>query len=261
MRFLATDLFAARIRQVNVPPDTCAVQYMYRRGMSVTLMHLNRLALHSDYTAVMNNFETGVVIAVVVVLALYHFQLFHMVRKVPAKTVIGQSRMLRQRWVASIIAERRDILAVQTMRNWTMAASLLSSTAILLAAGIGSFLLTADRLPVLADRLNYFGSAGEHLLAVKLMVLLAVLIFAFVNFTLAIRYFNHVSLDINAPAPEIDVTTIATRLLGRAMLHYTLGMRGFYFFIPAALWLFGPTWMLVGTLALLLGLWRLDRLN
>ena len=80
-----------------------------------------------------------------------------------------------------------------------MAASLLASAAILLMAAIASFLLTADRLPVLADRLNYFGSAGEHMLAAKLMLLLALLIFAFVNFTVAISYVNHASLDINAP--------------------------------------------------------------
>ena len=209
----------------------------------------------------MNTFETGAVIAVVVVLVLYHLLLAYWIRTSPAVTIIGQSRNLRRRWVESIVAERRDILAVQTLRNWTMAASLLASTAVLLICGIGSFLLTAERLPILADRLNYFGSAGEHMLVVKLMVLLFTLIFAFVNFTLAIRYFNHASFDINAPAQDIDVVGLATRLLDRATFHYTLGMRGFYLFVPAALWLFGPTWLLLGTLGLLLGLWRLDRLG
>jgi uncharacterized membrane protein len=36
-------------------------------------------------------------------------------------------------------------------------------------------------------------------------------------------------------------------------------MRGYYLAIPLALWLFGPLWLLVGTLLLIGALFRLDR--
>jgi uncharacterized membrane protein len=42
-------------------------------------------------------------------------------------------------------------------------------------------------------------------------------------------------------------------------LHYTIGMRGFYLSVPLALWLFGPSWMLAGSLVLVAVLFRLDR--
>ena len=48
-------------------------------------------------------------------------------------------------------------------------------------------------------------------------------------------------------------------ILDRGGLHYTLGMRGYYLTIPLALWLFGPLWLLAGTLLLIIILYRLDR--
>ena len=48
-------------------------------------------------------------------------------------------------------------------------------------------------------------------------------------------------------------------VLNHGALHYTLGMRGFYLSIPIALWLFGPLWMLGGTVVLIGVLYKLDR--
>jgi uncharacterized membrane protein len=38
-----------------------------------------------------------------------------------------------------------------------------------------------------------------------------------------------------------------------------LGMRGFYLAIPLGLWLFGPFWMLAGSVLVVFVLYRLDR--
>jgi uncharacterized membrane protein len=95
----------------------------------------------------------------------------------------------------------------------------------------------------------------------KLMVLGIVFFVAFFNFTLCIRYFNHVGFMINT-FQENDSTVSAeavTTVLNHGALHYTIGMRGFYLSVPLALWLFGPIWMLAGGLLLLAVLYRLDR--
>jgi uncharacterized membrane protein len=51
----------------------------------------------------------------------------------------------------------------------------------------------------------------------------------------------------------------ATKVLNHGAIHYTPGMRGLYFSVPLALWLFGPLWMLTGSLVLVSVLYRLDR--
>ena len=59
-----------------------------------------------------------------------------------------------------------------------------------------------------------------------------------------------------------DVTVskeAVTQVVNHGALHYTIGMRGFFLSVPLALWLFGPIWMLAGSLVLVTVLYRLDR--
>ena len=79
--------------------------------------------------------------------------------------------------------------------------------------------------------------------------------------TTAIGITNHVGFMINT-FQQNDSTVSAgtvTHVLNHGALHYTIGMRGFYLSVPLALWLFGPIWMLAGSLVLVAVLYRLDR--
>jgi uncharacterized membrane protein len=105
------------------------------------------------------------------------------------------------------------------------------------------------------------GMRTPTLWIIKLFVLSALFFYAFFNFTLSVRYYNHASLLINVPQdlePASSVNTIST-VLNHGALHYTLGMRGFYLAIPLGLWLFGPIWMLGGSVLIVFILHRLDR--
>jgi uncharacterized membrane protein len=62
----------------------------------------------------------------------------------------------------------------------------------------------------------------------------------------------------DADDPALSEESVAA-VLNHGALHYTLGMRGFYLAVPTALWLFGPIWMLAGSLVLIAVLYRLDR--
>ena len=50
-----------------------------------------------------------------------------------------------------------------------------------------------------------------------------------------------------------------TEILNRGMMHYTMGMRGYYFSVLLFLWLFGPIWMLLGTIVITIILYHLDQ--
>lgn len=52
---------------------------------------------------------------------------------------------------------------------------------------------------------------------------------------------------------------VVAEVLNHGALHYTLGMRGFYLAVPVGLWMFGPLWMLTGTLVIVWVLNQLDR--
>ena len=63
---------------------------------------------------------------------------------------------------------------------------------------------------------------------------------------------------INVPNGGEMAVARVVNLLERGARHHTLGVRGFFFGIPLALWLFGPLWMLSSALVLVILLYRLD---
>lgn len=191
----------------------------------------------------------------------YHLHLFFQVRRRPLSTTIGITNHARWRWVRSVMAERRDILAVQTLRNWVMAANFLASTAVLISLGLLASAFRPDVFQAVNHALNLYGAVSETLWMVKLLAFAGLFFYAFINFTLAIRYYNHASLLINIPENgDATVTAeVVTDVLNHGALHYTLGMRGFYLAMPLGLWFFGPAWMLAGTVFLIPVLYRLDR--
>ena len=195
------------------------------------------------------------------ILILYHIHLVYKVRTSPMTTSIGLTNRLRCEWAQAVMKSNRDILAVQTFRNWIMASSFLASAAILIGLGMINAIFSTDKITALALTLNIFGARNETILLIKLMILIIDFFFAFFNFTLSIRYYNHASFAINIPPSEDPMVTYlaVSDMINTGHIHYTLGMRGYYLAIPFLLWLFGPTWMFMGSIALIAVLYKLDR--
>lgn len=200
---------------------------------------------------------SGTAIGLLVVYHLYHAW---EVRAHPDRTSFGRNSRARARWAAHIMRKGADILAVQTLRNWTMGATLLASTAIVLALGILSFALSSNGV----DQLNSIvHSAGlrSHALAVS-KALLAVFIYliGFVSFSLCIRFYNHAAFLLNLPPPEGEAPdpTAAVQAIRRGAGAYNVGMRSYYVSIPLMLWLLGPIWFLLGAVTMTFLIYRLD---
>ena len=193
-------------------------------------------------------------------LIVYHAHWIFQVRRSPLKTYMGVTKRLRLMWVETIMRERRDILAVQTLRNWTMASSFLASTAILIGLGLLSLWFRPEYTHELPFEFSQVFTRLRTLFAVKLMLLIVDFFFAFYSFCLSIRYLNHINFMINVPLecdPAISVDYVA-HTLDRGIMHYTLGMRAYYLAVIFTLWLFGPQWMLLGTVVVLVFLYNLD---
>jgi uncharacterized membrane protein len=168
----------------------------------------------------------------------------------------------RAAWVASVMRERRDILAVQTLRNSTMSASFMASTAVLLIIGVLTLSAQGDKLSGTWHALNFSGQASVELWLFKLLMMLFDLLFAFFSFAMAVRIFHHVGYLINVPLDRAIEATQIRRVevhLNRAGSYFRIGMRAYYFTVPLLLWLFGPLWLLGATLAVLYFMFHLDR--
>ena len=205
--------------------------------------------------------EIMLVVSAAVVIIAYHAHLYNKGRRDPLTTAVGITNHARQMWVKGVIRDRRDIMAVQTLRNQVMAATFLASTAILICLGSFSAAFRPGVFSEISHALNLLGTKTETLWMFKVMLLGILFFVTFFNFTLAIRYYNHAGFMINT-FEKNDATVseeAVTRVLNHGALHYTIGMRGFYLSVPLALWLFGPVWMFLGSLVLVAVLYRLDR--
>ena len=195
-------------------------------------------------------------------LVLYHLFLRRKEQRDPAYTVQAVNRTARAAWVENVMAGGKDVLAVQTLRNSTMAATFLASTAVLLVIGVLTLSGQGDKLETAWHALNIFGAKHAELWMIKLLMLVLDLLFAFFNFSMSIRIYNHVGYMINVPLAmdHKSITPVHVAIhLNRAGQFYWMGMRAYYFLVPLLFWLFGPHLMLLATLGLVYVLHRLDR--
>src|SRR5512135_473699 len=193
----------------------------------------------------------------------YHIFLRRKVKQDPTYTVQAVNKIARTAWVENIMNDdRHAVLAVQTLRNSTMAATFLASTSVLLIMGVLTLSEQEEKLQSTWHTLNVIGAIHPTLWMAKLVLMLLDLFVAFFSFSMAIRIYNHVGFMVNVPLKlnhkMLTAAHVATHL-NRAGQFYSLGMRSYYLLVPLVFWLFGPHFMLVSTLALLLVLYRLDR--
>ena len=206
-------------------------------------------------------YDVASFIASAALIIAYHLFLRAKIRKNPTYTVQTINTIARTAWVETIMREKKDILAVQTLRNSTMAATFLASTSVLLIIGVLT-LSEGDKLQASWHVLNIVGAKHPVLWLVKIISLLLDLFVAFFSFSMSIRIFNHVGYMINVPLElkhrMITPAHVATHL-NRAGNFYSIGMRAYYFTVPLVFWLFGPHFMFVSTIGLLIVLHRIDR--
>ncbi len=196
--------------------------------------------------------------------AIYQSRLTRRIRNNPDITVQGMNAAAREAWVRRVTEDRSlHTMAVQTFRNSTMAASLMASTAVLLIFGIINLSTSADKVSIFARGISTWGSHEPEMWVFKLMVLIVDFFVAFFAFALAIRGYHHAGFLLNVPLDAkhggVSVQKI-TNMLRRTAGYYSIGMRTYYLAVPLLLWLFGPVWMLIATVALLVVLNHLDHL-
>jgi uncharacterized membrane protein len=187
------------------------------------------------------------------IFSFYHLYMRSKLKTNPTYSLYGATTLARTAWVVGVMEEKNDILAVQTLRNSTMAATFLASTSILLAVGLLTLSGQADKLGQTWHAMNIFGSRAESTITLKLLVILGNLFIAFFNFSFAIRLFMHVGFLINTPPEEgnygASITFVAMEL-NKAGGYFHVGMRAYYFLVPLIFWLFSPVFMLAATVTL-----------
>lgn len=203
----------------------------------------------------------GFVALTLVLIGLYEGLLVLVQRRRPQRLAPSRHAALREEWFR-VVSEQPDseVLAVQTLRNSLMSATLLASTAAL--ALMGAATLAA---PSLRDSLAGAGTVarpGPRL--VLELVLLALLSASLVSTLMAVRFYNHAGFIGGMPvASEARGrwTAAGVRYVRRAGLLYGFGLRQLVLVAPVVAALLAPVAGPVVALLVSAALYALDRFD
>ncbi|KAJ3288707.1 hypothetical protein HDU79_004633 [Rhizoclosmatium sp. JEL0117] len=245
-----------------------------------------------SYTA--TNIAVGICCAVILIV--YHLWLASVVRTNPQKTVFGVTSHGRKAWVAVMMRDKKDICAVQSLRNLIMVSSILASTAVVLMFGFINFLSTISTNASEKNASNAFGFVVDEVFGAKVMILLFVYCISFFCFAQAMRFYNHTTMVININLPSQELERLQNNLpdellrmgqgtpaardqenerdiliktsniefvggmLNRGHLYHTAGLRGYYISFPIMGFLWGP-WTLLACTIILIVLLRIVDFN
>lgn len=163
---------------------------------------------------------------------------------------------LRMRWVHELMATPgTELLAIQTIRNSVMSATVTASTAVLALTGAVTFL--SNRLG--AEGLQAVIPAPGTVLTALLM---AILFLTFLFSTMAVRFFNHAGYLMGSQSrgdTRSVISHLAARYMVRAGNYYSQGMRALLWLPPAGLGLVNPWLMPAAAVALIVVMRWFDR--
>lgn len=210
-------------------------------------------------------FDLIAVILSLLIIAAYYGFLWVKTRENPTYTIHGVNALARAKWVEAIMKNHaKDIMAVQTLRNFIMGSSLMASTAALLIIGT---LTLSGQAENISHSWHILSLPGPHthtpqLWILKVMLLLVDFIVAFFSFAMSVRLTNHVVFMINVPEHDahhnLSPQAVAKRL-NRSGHMFAVGMRAFFFAVPLVFWLFGPHFLVLSTIGLVIALHHMDR--
>lgn len=200
-------------------------------------------------------------LATVVLLFGYEAVLVVAQRRRPDRMAPSAHAALREDWFTAVSQHKgSEILAVQTLRNSLMSATMTASTAVL--ALIGTVTLAAPSL-----RGSYGGATAVSGFTAQLvleLLLLTLLFASLVCSAMAVRYYNHASFIGGMPVQSEARKrweSVGVAYVRRAGLLYSWGLRHLILVAPVLASLLHPFAGPVAVVLAVLMLWRFDRVG
>ena len=169
---------------------------------------------------------------------------------------------VRHAWMTAMTHREVRLLDSQLLGHSINSGSFFASSNLLLIAAVGGILFGGE------TALKSFAAVGAEavsvpLLEAKLALVLACLARGLLDFIWSIRQMNYTlaligaAPEIHAQADRVAFGDATARVLNPALASFSQGVRGYYFALAAAAWLFGPLWLAAGVgSAFALLVWR-----
>jgi uncharacterized membrane protein len=180
------------------------------------------------------------------------FALWHS-RRVPS--LQSMMRQYRRDWWVRVLERDLRMIDTSIVANLSNSSTFFASTTLLILGGLLALLGTTEKVSAVVQGLPFQKHTSEVGWEIKILLLVAIFVYAFFKFTWSLRQFNMASVMIGA-APrvprqaedEASYINRGARVSHLAGEHFNYGLRAYYFSMAALAWLVNG-WLFMGMTA------------
>ena len=172
----------------------------------------------------------------------------------------------RLRWMERMLARENRMSDVQILGAYVRSAALFISVTLLIIAGMVGVLGQIENLQGLVSDFAISAPPSRQLMEFRVLVMLAIFVYAFFKFAWSLRQFSYSLVVIGAAPMPGDVTgdfkddfaPRAAEVISRAQANFNRALRGYYFAVALLPWFVDPLLLIVSTLGVVAVLYRID---
>ncbi len=203
-------------------------------------------------------------LAVFIVAWLFYEPLLTLLAKRRGGVINTDMTVIRQAWMTNMTGRDPRLMDGQLMGHALNSASFFASSNLLLIAAAAGALFGGEATFRSVSALEVIRTSSRMLFELQLALVLMSLARGLLDFIWSIRQLNYcIAAMGSAPDPMPDEADrkafgmVIARILNPALSSFNAGVRGYYFALAAAAWLFGPYAFLAATIsAVALLFWR-----
>ncbi len=181
-------------------------------------------------------------------------------------SLLATTNRVRRQWMLQTTYREVRVIDGVVIQNLSTSPSFFASTTILIIGGLLAVLGTADKASELARELPFAARTTGMVFDLKLLLLLAIFVYAFFRFSWSMRQYTFGALLV-AAAPDAKrfieenisreaFADKAGRVVGMAAETFNDGLRGYYFAFAVIGWFFSPLVFMAATAGVVFILYR-----
>jgi uncharacterized membrane protein len=168
---------------------------------------------------------------------------------------VGAVQQQRVAWMRNMAQRNERAFDAIVLNGLGQGNAFFASTSAIVIGGLAAVMGSGEKVQGLLEQLPYVAKSSVVLWELKVLLLIAIFVFAFFKFAWAFRLSHYTAIMIAAtpnPAPGNEMACTAhadrtARLIGIAAEHANSGLRSYYYAIAAMAWFFHPVAFAVAT--------------
>jgi uncharacterized membrane protein len=181
-------------------------------------------------------------------------------------SILAATNRVRRLWMLQTTYREVRVVDGVVIQNLSSSPSFFASTTILIIGGLLAMLGTSEKASELVRDIPFAARTSNLVFDMKLLLMLAIFVYAFFRFTWSMRQYTFGALLI-AAAPEAKdfeneglsreaFADRAGRIVGLAAETFNDGLRAYYFSFAAIGWFFSPIAFMIATAGVVYILYR-----